>query len=147
MQVLHVDLEQQVLGIVVAVDADPRDREQPGERADPRPVEVAEADDGIDAHLLRHERGVERRRLVRQGEDAHAGSLDGRFREGAPGVRTRGIGHLNGGGADEGPAAGQAQTGVGATASSGFFSSSSGVAGTSSRHLIGSLSCTTWRTM
>ena len=104
----------------------------PASELDPRAVEVAEADDGVDVHLLRHERGVERRRLVRQGEDAHARSLEG------------------GGGAPAGPPpTTQAQTGVAAVdrASSGCFSSSSGVAGTSSRQLIGSLSCTTWRTM
>ena len=115
---------------MVAVHAEPR-HAQPAERLDPRAVEVAEADDGVDAHLLGHQRGVERRPLVGEGQHAHPqqGTTAGP-RDGAP----------------SGPPSRRAQTvAVVAGASSGCACCSSGVAGTSSRQLIGCLSCTTWR--
>ena len=71
MQVLDLDVAQQPGRIVVAVHADPRQPEV-GERLDPGAVEVAEADHGVDAELLGHQRRVQRRALVGEGQDAHA---------------------------------------------------------------------------
>ena len=71
MEVVDLDLAQQVRRVVVAVDADLR---QPhgAQRLDPREVEVAEADDRLHAHPLRHQRRVHGRRLVGESEHAHA---------------------------------------------------------------------------
>ena len=73
MQVLDLDLAQHVALVVVAVHAELRElqRAQP---LDPGEVEVAEADDRLHAHLPRHQRRVHRRRLVGEGEHAHAGN-------------------------------------------------------------------------
>ncbi len=73
MQVVHVELGQQAVRVVVAVHAHARDP-QAGERLDPRPVEVAEQDDRVDVQLLGHQRGIERRPLVGEREDAHQAS-------------------------------------------------------------------------
>ena len=69
-QVLDLELAQQVVGVVVAVDAEARDVER-HQRLDPRPIEVTEAEHGVDALLARERRGVERRALVGKREDAH----------------------------------------------------------------------------
>ena len=70
MQVLDLELPQQVRRVVVAVHADARDPRHP-QRLDPGPVEVAEQHDGVDVHLARHQRRVQRRALVGEREDAH----------------------------------------------------------------------------
>ena len=71
MQVVDLDLAQQVRLVVVAVHAELRELQR-AQALDPREVEVAEADDRLDAHLARHQRRVHRRRLVGESEDAHA---------------------------------------------------------------------------
>jgi hypothetical protein len=70
-QVVDLDLAQQPRRVVVAVHADPR-QPHPGERLDPCAVEVAEADHGVDAEFLGHQRRVERRPPVGESQDAHA---------------------------------------------------------------------------
>ena len=73
MQVLDLELGQQVGRVVVAVHADARDARHP-QRLDPRPVEVAEQDHGVDVQLLRHQRRVQRRALVGEREHPHQAS-------------------------------------------------------------------------
>jgi hypothetical protein len=55
---------------VVAVDTEPGEGE-PGERRDPRRLEVAEAHDGVDGVALGEGGDVVGRRFVGQGEQAH----------------------------------------------------------------------------
>jgi hypothetical protein len=69
-QVLDLELAQQVVGVVVAVDAE-RGRVDRHQRLDPGAVEVAEAEHGVDGLLAGERRGVNRRALVGEGEDAH----------------------------------------------------------------------------
>jgi hypothetical protein len=70
MQVIHFQLLEQVGRVVVAVHADARDAGHP-QRLDPGPVEIAQQDHGIDVHLLRHQRRIQRRALVGEREHPH----------------------------------------------------------------------------
>src|SRR6202008_4528880 len=68
--VLDLEVLEQVVWVVVAVDAVAREGER-HQRLDPRGVEVAEAEHRVHARLPGHRGGVERRRLVGEREDAH----------------------------------------------------------------------------
>ena len=69
-QIVDLDLAQQVLGVVVAVHAELRQRQRP-QRLDPRQIQIAEQQHRLGAHLLGHQRRVHRRAFVGEGEHAH----------------------------------------------------------------------------